>query len=73
VKLSGVTADSPADRAGLKAGDVVIGIGTHEVADLQGMTDALRAYKPGQTVAVRLLRDTMTLTLEATLGSRANR
>jgi hypothetical protein len=73
VKLSGVTAGSPADRAGLKAGDVVVGIGTHEVADLQAMTDALRAYKPGQTVPVRVLRNADVLTLQATLGSRANR
>ncbi|MCC7010127.1 MAG: M20/M25/M40 family metallo-hydrolase [Acidobacteria bacterium] len=73
VKLSGVTAGSPADKATLKAGDIVIGIGTHDVPDLQGMTDALRAYKPGDTVTVKVIRDGETKTFEVTLGSRAGR
>jgi len=71
VKLSGVTPGSPADQAGLRTGDVVLGIGTHDVADLQAMTDALRAYKPGETVALRFLRGTETRTIQVTLGSRA--
>jgi hypothetical protein len=73
VKLSGVTAGSPADKAGIRTGDVVLAIGTHDVADLQGMTDALRVYKPGQDVDVRVLRGTETLTLRVTLGSRSAR
>jgi hypothetical protein len=70
VKLSGVTAGSPADKAGLRAGDIVLGIGSHEVSDLQAMTDALRAYKPGDTVAVRFQRDGTIQTMPVTLGSR---
>jgi hypothetical protein len=73
VKLSGVTAGSPADKAGIRTGDVVLAIGTHDVADLQGMTDALRVHKPGQEVDVRVLRGTETLTLRVTLGSRSAR
>ena len=42
VRLSGVRGGSPAEKAGLKAGDIIVKIGDHEVADLQGMTDALR-------------------------------
>lgn len=72
VKLSGVTAGAPADAAGIRAGDIVIGIGAHEVADLQAMTDALRALKPGDQVDVRVLRGTETLTLRVTLGSRSS-
>lgn len=73
VKLSGVTAGSPGDKAGIRAGDIIIGIGAHDVADLQGMTDALRACKPGDEVDVRVIRGTDTLTLRVTLGSRASR
>jgi len=73
VKLSGVTAGSPADKAGIRAGDIVLGIGASDVADLQGMTDALRGHKPGQDVDVRVLRGSETLTLRVTLGSRAAR
>lgn len=73
VKLSGVTAGSPGDAAGIRAGDIVIAIGAHDVADLQGMTDALRAHKPGDAVDVRVIRGTDTLTLRVTLGNRAAR
>ncbi len=73
VKLSGVTPGSPGATAGILAGDVVVGIGTHEVADLQAMTDALRAYKPGEIVDVQVLRGAERLTLRVTLGDRARR
>jgi Peptidase family M28/PDZ domain len=73
VKLSGVTPGSPADKGGVRAGDVIVGMGKLDIADLQGMTDALRAHKPGDTVSLRLIRDGKPLTLEVTLGSRAPR
>jgi S1-C subfamily serine protease len=73
VKLSGVTAGSPADKGGLKTGDVIVAIGPHEVADLQGMTDALNKFKPGDSTTVVVLRGTERLTLPVTLGTRANR
>jgi len=73
VKLSGVTPGSPAEVAGIRTGDVLVGIGTHDVADLQGMTDALRAYKPGESVAVHVLRGTERLSLKVTLGDRAKK
>jgi hypothetical protein len=73
VKLSGVTKGSPADVAGIRTGDVVVGIGGHDIADLQGMTDALRTHKPGDTVEVRVLRGGERLSLKVTLGDRAKR
>jgi membrane-associated protease RseP (regulator of RpoE activity) len=71
VKLSGVTPGSPADKAGVRAGDVIVGMGKLDVADLQGLTDALRAHKPGETVPLRLIRDGKPMTVDVTLGSRA--
>ncbi len=73
VKLSGVTPGSPADAAGVKAGDVIVAIGSHEVKDLQGMTDALNAFKPGDATSIVVLRGTERLTLQVTMGTRANR
>jgi S1-C subfamily serine protease len=71
VLLSGVGPDSPADEAGIRAGDVIVGLGTHDVADLQGLTDALRAHRPGDTVELRYLRDGREDTVTVTLGSRS--
>ena len=70
VKISGVTAGSPAATAGLRGGDIIVGLGSHDVPDLQGLTDALRAHKPGQTVPLRVIRDAKDLTLTVTLGAR---
>jgi Tol biopolymer transport system component len=70
VLLSGVREGSPADEAGLRKGDVVVGIGGMEVGDLYDMTDALRAHAPGDTVVVEWLRDGERMRAETTLGSR---
>jgi hypothetical protein len=70
VLLSGVSPGSPAAQAGLRSGDVILGLGQHEVADLQGMTDALRAHKPGDSVEIRFLRDGRAERVTVTLSSR---
>jgi hypothetical protein len=73
VKLSGVTPGSPAAMGGILAGDIVLKIGSHDVGDLQAMTDALRAYKPGETVDVHVDRAGKSLIMQVTLGDRAKR
>jgi hypothetical protein len=73
VKLSGVTAGSPADKGGLKAGDVIVAIGPHEIADLQAMTDALNKFKPGDATTVVVLRGAERITLPVTLGIRTRK
>jgi S1-C subfamily serine protease len=73
VKLSGVTPGSPADVGGIRTGDIIVGIAAHEIADLQQMTDALRAHKPGESVEVRVLRGAERLSLKVILGDRAKK
>jgi hypothetical protein len=70
VRLSGVRSGSPAEKAGLRRDDVITRIGAHRVADLQAMTDALRAHRPGDIVAVEVERDGKPVTLTVTLGVR---
>lgn len=70
VKLSGVRAGSPAEKAGLQRDDIITRIGDAEVNDLQGMTDALRAHKPGDVVPIVVQRNGAPVTLSVTLGSR---
>ena len=73
VRLSGVSPGSPAEHAGIAAGDVIVKFGAHEVADLQGLTDALRAHRPGDVVDVVVLRDGDERTFRVELGSRSSR
>ena len=72
VRLTGVRAESPADKAGLKAGDVIVEFGGKPVKDLYAYTDALYAQKPGDTVDVVVLRGTERVTVKVTLGRRGS-
>jgi hypothetical protein len=70
VRLVGVRTGSPAEKAGLRGDDIITRIGKTETPDLQAMTDALRSYRPGDTVEIVVRRGTTTTTVRATLGSR---
>ena len=71
VLLSGVRAGSPGEKAGLRAGDVITRIGKLAVTDLQAMTDALRAHRPGDVVEITVTREGKPVTIQATLGKRS--
>lgn len=73
VRLAGVTEGSPAEAAGLWPGDVLVGLGGHEVGNLHDFTAALRAHRPGDEVELRVLRDGSEIVLHARLGSRSAR
>jgi hypothetical protein len=70
VKISGVRENSPAQKAGLQSGDIIIRMGDREIADLQAMTDALREKQPGEVMKIVVQRDGKDVVLEATLGKR---
>jgi hypothetical protein len=57
VKIAAVSADSPAGKAGLLAGDIIMKIGTFKVTNLREYTDALKNYKPGDKVDFVYVRD----------------
>jgi hypothetical protein len=56
VKLSGVRAGAPADKAGLKGGDVIVEFGGNKITSIYDYTYALDAVKVGQPVNVVVLR-----------------
>jgi aminopeptidase YwaD len=70
VQLNGVREGSPADKAGLKAGDIIIKFGDLTVKSVQDYTVALSGHKPGDVVKIVVQRGTETLTLTATLAAR---
>lgn len=65
--LMGVSPDSPADKAGLKSGDVIVAIDKKKIGNLSDFDLALRKYKAGDTIAVTVLRGKDKKTLEVTL------
>ncbi|HET7631306.1 MAG TPA: M28 family peptidase [Gemmatimonadaceae bacterium] len=71
-RITGVTPGSPADKAGLKAGDVVVEFGGVKVTDLESYAQAMYAHKPGDVVTVVVLRDGKRRSFSVTLGRRGN-
>jgi Tol biopolymer transport system component len=72
VKLSDVRAGGPADKAGIRGGDVLVAMAGTRIENLYDMTYALQDHKPGETVDVVVMRNGEKLTLRATLGSRSS-
>ena len=70
VRVNGVRAGSPAEQAGLKAGDVITAIGSKQVANLFDMTEALRSHQAGDTVVIVTKRDGAERRVTAVLGKR---
>ena len=70
VKFSGVTPGSPADKAGMKGGDVLVKFGPKEVRNIYDYTYALAERKPGDAVVVVVKRDGREVSLDLVLGSR---
>lgn len=67
--ISGVTKASPADKAGLKGGDLIIKLGGSTVTNLDDFDAALRRFKAGDKVPVIVKRDGKEVTLTVTLGA----
>jgi serine protease Do len=56
--------------AGVRRGDIIVGLGDARVESTGDLLGALRDYRPGDTVEVTVVRDGEEQTLEATLGER---
>ena len=70
VKLSGVRAGSPADSAGMRAGDVLVGLGEQTIANLQDFQNALMAHSAGDRVEILYRRGDQLIRVMVTLGGR---
>ncbi len=70
VKFSDVKPNSPAAKAGLKAGDILTQFGDKPIKNLYDFTDALRRSKVGDVVEVKVLRDGQTVTASVKLEQR---
>jgi len=69
-KIAGVNDGSPAEKAGLKAGDIIIRFGSKTVRNIYDYMYAMQGYKPGDEVEVVVLREGKEITLKVSLGSR---
>ncbi len=68
-EISEVTADGPAEDAGLRKGDVVVAVGEKRVTDGIALIVMIRTHQPGETVEFTVERDGDPRTVELTLDS----
>ena len=71
VLVSGVFPDSPADRAGLRKGDVLVSFNSRTVATPSELANMVRDMKPGQTASLGVVREGSRRTLSAKLAERS--
>jgi hypothetical protein len=70
VRITGTTAGSPAAKAGLKAGDIVVRYNGEPVDTLMQLADELAKGAPGEKITLGILRDNIPLEIHAVLAAR---
>jgi aminopeptidase YwaD len=69
-RLSGVSPGGPAEKAGLKGGDVMLKFGNREINNIYDYVYALQDHVPGDVVTVIVKRGDQKLSLTLTLGAK---
>ncbi len=70
VKFADVRDGSPAAKAGLKRGDVLVSFDNQTIRNVYDFTFALRGKQPGDAVAVVVMRDGEKMSATVTLAQR---
>lgn len=77
ILVNSVVAGSAADKAGIKAGDLLVKLGTDSVEDGSDLADAVRRLEGGKATPLTVWRDgksvDLSVTLEATRRTRVER
>jgi len=68
-EIDEVMPDTPADKGGLRKGDVIVEVEGERVTDGIALIVAIRSHQPGETVEFTVLRDGQEKTISLTLGS----
>ncbi|MHC4379789.1 MAG: PDZ domain-containing protein, partial [Planctomycetota bacterium] len=70
MQITGTSAGSPAEKAGLLPGDVILKVGKFGIGDIYDFMDCLAEFELGQTVTVVVLRDSKEVELTLTFFPR---
>ena len=68
-KVSEITPGGPAEKAGVRVGDVITGLNGRQVADSTELVVVIRSYAPGEEIEITLTRNGQSSTVSLALGS----
>jgi S1-C subfamily serine protease len=71
VMVARVEPGSPAAKAGVQVGDILVDVRGHSIDDASDVRSALAAVGKGQTAAIKLMRERKQVTVTATITSDA--
>ena len=69
-QVQDVVEDTPAAKAGVEAGDVILGVNDHEVVNTRDLIDYVASFAPGEEVRIKVLRDLEEIELDVQLEER---
>lgn len=70
VRITEVIEDAPAQKSGLKGGDIITAVNGNAVSDMESLLDQLASFAPGDKVEVTYLRDGISESKSISLGKR---
>ena len=70
VIISGVLEGGPADRGGIRPGDVITSINMKSIVDVRDLLNQVAAMQPGQTVTLHIIRKSKEQDLKLQVGQR---
>ena len=70
--ISGVLRASPADKAGVKPGDVLLAVEGKPVRDPSSMLNLVAALKPGSNATIKVRREQKEIEIQVAVGRRPN-
>ena len=73
VIIAGMPPESPAAKAGLQMGDIVLEINHHPVADFRAAVRAIKKMEPGNTAILKIQRDLKEMEIEVEVAQRPPR
>ncbi len=68
-QVSEITPGGPAEKAGVREGDVITGFNGRQVADSTELVVVIRSYAPGEEIEITLTRNGQSSTVSLALGS----
>ncbi|MCW8896283.1 MAG: Do family serine endopeptidase [Sulfurimonas sp.] len=71
--ITGVEENSPAEKSGLKRGDLIISVNSKKIKSASDLKNTIGSYEPSKIVNIKFLRDKKIKTLNVKLASLDNK